>query len=104
MLLRGVEGWIATVVPKRDVEAMGTYAEAETSLSGHVDEVVVARSHVPVDVVTVTRVAEWSEPSCRAYRNRLSYVNARLSASRDQVHLLLTGRIVGPSSAPIIPR
>ncbi len=85
MLLHGIEGWIATVVPKRDLDAMGTYAEAETSLSGHVYEVVVARSHVPVDVVTVTQVAEWSEPSCRAHRNRLSYVNARPSASRDQI-------------------
>lgn len=104
VLLHGIEAWIAHVVPPHDPASEHGNTNVLAELSAYVDEVVVARRHVPVDVITVSQAAEFSGVTETDYRSHLSYVNSRLSASSDRVYMLLAGRILDLSSAPIIGR
>ncbi len=98
VLLHGIEEWVHTIAASPDL----TFAEQEV-LASRMDELVVARRHVPFAVVTVSREVGWSAAG-DGYEDALSYVNSRLSVSSDRVHLLMAGRVLGLSSAPAIPR
>lgn len=96
--------WLARVVDACDGwERPVLAAEAISAASS---ELLDAWTTAPVDVVMVTNevglgiVPETA--SGRMFRDELGRLNAALAASADRVHLVVAGRVLDLSSAPVV--
>lgn len=83
-------------------------AGAKALIDGLADELAVAAQALPFEVVLVSEDASgltWSdEARARLFAHLLADVNCRLSAAATGVHVVLAGRVLDLSSAPVIGR
>lgn len=79
--------------------------EACKVLDARLDEVGIAMRALRHDVVIVTQEASWSllptDARERLLRDLLGHANQRLSAGADHVHVLMAGRVLDLSDAPV---
>lgn len=105
VLIDDIGSWVHAVID--DAKAWGNPARVGQELGARVDELVVAWRHLPFDVVAVSPETGWGLPSRsakeRVLRDALGYVNGRLSRSSDRVHLVVAGRVIDLSKAPLVP-
>ena len=83
-------------------------AGAKALIDGLSDELAVAAQALPFEVVLVSEDAgplSWSdEPRDRLFASLLADVNCRLSAAANGVHVVMAGRVLDLSSAPVVGR
>ncbi|USQ81638.1 bifunctional adenosylcobinamide kinase/adenosylcobinamide-phosphate guanylyltransferase [Ornithinimicrobium faecis] len=82
----------------------GAPAQAIHTIDPLVDELLVAYTSLPHDVVAISDEVGWGLPANtereRTHHEVLSHVNHRFSAQSDRVHLIVGGRVVDLSDAP----
>lgn len=81
---------------------------ARTAIGAAREDLLGALADVPVPVVLVTNEVGWgvvpSTPSGRFFQDELGRVNAAVSAVADTVHLVVAGRVLDLTAAPVVPR
>lgn len=94
--------WLWRVLDEHDL--WGAPARAVEAIDPVLDELLVAYSSLPHDVVAISDEVGWGLPARteqeRTHHEVLSHVNHRFSAQSDRVHLLVGGRGVDLSQAP----
>lgn len=77
-------------------------------IDGLVDELCVASRGLPFPVVLVTLDPSWStppdDPAERLCQELVGHVNQRVAATVHHVHVVIAGRVLDLSSAPVVPR
>lgn len=78
-------------------------------IDGLVDELCVTSLGLPFPVVLVTLDPSWSTPSGdpteqRLFQELVGHVNQRVAARAHHVHVVIAGRVLDLSSAPVVPR
>ncbi|MGB5952098.1 MAG: hypothetical protein WBG57_06220 [Ornithinimicrobium sp.] len=77
-------------------------------VDAHVEELEVARRHLPYDVVTIGHDLSWLVPQTThdagySVHDASRLLAARLSATSDLLHLLIAGRVVDLTDMPMVP-
>jgi adenosylcobinamide kinase/adenosylcobinamide-phosphate guanylyltransferase len=97
--------WLTAVIDESgwdDLEAAAAAAGAAA------DRLVAALCRSTVPVVVVTNEVGWSlvplSASGRLFQDELGRLNARVAAAAARVHLVVAGRVVDLSQAPVVPR
>lgn len=98
--------WLWRVLDEHDL--WGSPAAAVETVDPVLDELLVAYSSLPHDVVAISDEVGWGLPATteaeRTHHEVLSHVNHRFSAASDRVHLIVGGRVVDLSEAPALLR
>ncbi|MDQ6715237.1 MAG: bifunctional adenosylcobinamide kinase/adenosylcobinamide-phosphate guanylyltransferase [Actinomycetota bacterium] len=97
--------WLAGLVDHAgawaDLDRAGQLVDDATTSLVH------ALRHTQVDVVIVTNEVGMSvvpaTPSGRFFQDELGIVNAAVAAVADRVHLVVAGRVLDLSTAPVVP-
>ena len=96
--------WLTAVV---DEVGWDDLAAADRLLSTRVRSLTSALIAARVPVVVVSNEVGWSlvptTASGRFFQDQLGLLNAAVSAVADQVHLVVAGRVLDLSSAPLVP-
>lgn len=104
VLIDGISEWVGGIIESHD---SSDPERLQHDLIARMDELVVAWRHIPFDVVAVTQEVGWGTSTLtetdRIFRETLGYVNARLSRASHQVHLVVAGRVLDLSDAPLVP-
>lgn len=104
VLVDGIAEWVGGIIDSHDIKDP---EKLQHDLIAQMDELVVAWRHVPFDVVAVTEEVGWGQSGTteedRIFRETLGYVNARLSRASHRVHLVVAGRVLDLSKAPLVP-
>lgn len=106
VLLHGLRPWVeANVGPLVSNDLMDA---SQRDFRDRIEEVEVARRHVPFDVITIGHDFSWSAPTQNSGQfdsvdDAVSVLTTRLSATSDQVHLLIAGRVLDLTQSPLIP-
>lgn len=94
--------WVWRVLEQHGL--WGEPARAVEILEPVLDELLVAYTSLPHDVVAVSDEVGWGLPAAtereRTHHEVLAHVNHRFSAASDRVHLIVGGRVVDLSEAP----
>lgn len=109
VLLGPVDGWLTGVLTRFDEHRpVGDPLPAEqrlvrTAVHDQLDELLVILTHMPYEAVIVgSEDLGHRGPGTAFRRELLGEVNARLSTSVQRVHLVVAGRVLDLSQAPII--
>jgi adenosylcobinamide kinase/adenosylcobinamide-phosphate guanylyltransferase len=98
--------WLARVFD--DLAGWEPSPHREWVLDAAVDELAHAWSKAPVDVVAVSNEVGLGVvppmPSGRIFRDELGRLNARMASESDRVVLVVAGRVLDLSAAPIVGR
>ena len=96
--------WLARLVD--DVDGWGDLDRASEHIAGQREQLLVAWQAAPVDVVAVTNEVGMgvvpSTESGRFFRDELGRLNSALSGVSDRVVLIVAGRVLDLSSAPVV--
>ncbi|MCH8612715.1 bifunctional adenosylcobinamide kinase/adenosylcobinamide-phosphate guanylyltransferase [Arsenicicoccus dermatophilus] len=96
--------WVTRLID--DAGAWDAPAEAAAAVMRARTDLVTALRLAPVDVVLVTNEVGWGvvpeHRSGRTFRDELGRVNAAVSAVADRVHLVVCGRVLDLSGAPVV--
>ncbi len=96
--------WVSAVID--EVDAWQNPARAHQHLGSLLDELLVAWSSVPFDLVAVSTEAGMGvvpdTPSGRLFRDALGTVNTRVGAASHRVHLVVAGRALDLSGCPLV--
>ncbi|AKT52095.1 bifunctional adenosylcobinamide kinase/adenosylcobinamide-phosphate guanylyltransferase [Arsenicicoccus sp. oral taxon 190] len=97
--------WVSRVVD--DAVAWDDPAAAAAAVADARSRLVSALATAPGDVVLVTNEVGWGvvpeHASGRMFRDELGRVNAEVSAVADRVALVVAGRVLDLSGAPVVP-
>ncbi|WP_114905778.1 bifunctional adenosylcobinamide kinase/adenosylcobinamide-phosphate guanylyltransferase [Ornithinimicrobium murale] len=98
--------WLWRVLDEHDL--WDAPARAIETIDPLLDELLVAFTSLPHDVVAISDEVGWGLPATtdqeRTHHEVLSHVNHRFSAVSDRVHLLVGGRVVDLSATPSLLR
>lgn len=104
VLVEGLSTWVGSVV-----DQAGSWADAERAhelVLARLEELKVAWRGVPFDIVAVSDEAGWGSapttPEERLHRDLLAVVNTCLSAISHRIHLVVAGRVLDLSEAPVV--
>ncbi len=104
VVIETVTDWVWQLLEQHDLWSDPT--GAIQALDPVLDEVLVAYSSLPHDVVAVSEEVGWvaAPPTGheQTHREVLTHVNHRFSAHSDRVHLIIGGRMVDLSQTPSI--
>jgi adenosylcobinamide kinase/adenosylcobinamide-phosphate guanylyltransferase len=96
--------WLAGLVDEAGWEDLGS---ASAHVANARAELLAALGRVRQPVVLVTNEVGWSlvpeTPSGRFFADELGRLNAAVSAAADRVHLVVAGRVLDLTSAPLVP-
>jgi adenosylcobinamide kinase/adenosylcobinamide-phosphate guanylyltransferase len=96
--------WLAGLVDQVGWDDLGA---ASTQVEGARSELLVALRRARHPVVLVTNEVGWSlvpeTPSGRFFADELGRLNAAVSAVADRVHLVVAGRVLDLTAAPLVP-
>lgn len=94
--------WLWRVLDEHDL--WGAPTRAIETIDPVLDELLVAYTSLPHDVVAISDEVGWGLPATteaeRTHHEVLAHVNHRFSAQSDRVHLIVGGRVVDLSDAP----
>jgi len=97
--------WLTAVVDEVGWDDLVT---AQAAVRGEAVRLVESLCAATVPVVVVTNEVGWSlvptTPSGRLFQDELGRLNALVAAVAARVHLVVAGRVVDLSDAPVVPR
>jgi adenosylcobinamide kinase/adenosylcobinamide-phosphate guanylyltransferase len=96
--------WLAGLVDEVGWDDLGS---ASVHVAKARSELLAALGHVRQPVVLVTNEVGWSlvpeTPSGRFFADELGRLNAAVSRAADRVHLVVAGRVLDLTTAPLVP-